>query len=190
MAITGRTPRECFHAFETHIRGLLSRTLTDRYHVAFLRSKEDERRGVISFRERGPVAVPIETRFGTLYVHVAQELEAEKRGRGYRLRTLKYWYRLQASPGYREPALVRWDYDRAIPRDGPCSTHVQMAARLPFGTPGLDLDKLHLPTGWTTIEDVIRFLIVDLGARPPCGDEWPDILLDSKRRFFDFASDA
>ena len=36
-----------------------------------------------------------------------------------------------------------------------------------------------------TIEEVIRFLIVDLGMPPLCGDEWPELLAESERKFFD-----
>jgi hypothetical protein len=37
-----------------------------------------------------------------------------------------------------------------------------------------------------TIEEVIRFLIVDLGISPPCGaDAWARLLEESERRFFE-----
>ncbi len=46
-----------------------------------------------------------------------------------------------------------------------------------------------MPTGWVTIEEVIRFLIVDLELKPPCGDDWPSTLAESERAFFEeFAS--
>ena len=60
-----------------------------------------------------------------------------------------------------------------------------MATRLAIGDGELDLDKAHLPTGWVTIEEVIRFLIFDLGMQPPCGDSWPDLLEKSERKFFE-----
>jgi hypothetical protein len=43
---------------------------------------------------------------------------------------------------------------------------------------------LHIPTGWALIEEVIRFLIHDLGMEPPCGDRWPEILEESENKFF------
>lgn len=48
----------------------------------------------------------------------------------------------------------------------------------------IDLNKAHLPTGWVTIEEVIRFLIVALGVDPPCGQEWPKKLAESQRAFY------
>jgi hypothetical protein len=41
------------------------------------------------------------------------------------------------------------------------------------------------PTGWVTIEEVIRFLIVDLGMSPPCGDDWPNVVRESERKFYE-----
>jgi hypothetical protein len=46
----------------------------------------------------------------------------------------------------------------------------------------MDLDKLHLPTGWVTIEEVIRFLIAEMGV-PPKIDDWDDKLVESDRFF-------
>ncbi|HTU98796.1 MAG TPA: hypothetical protein VMF14_23290, partial [Solirubrobacteraceae bacterium] len=63
--------------------------------------------------------------------------------------------------------------------------HTQMAATVDLGGGAvLDLNKAHVPTGWVTFEEVIRFVIHDLGVKPPCGDEaWPGLLEDSERKF-------
>ena len=44
------------------------------------------------------------------------------------------------------------------------------------------LNDLHLPTGFTTIEEVLRFCIVDLGVTP-LSDEWDRVLTDSYEKF-------
>ena len=49
----------------------------------------------------------------------------------------------------------------------------------------MDLNRLHLPTGWITIEEVLRFLIEDLGMKPPCGDSWARRLAESERAFYE-----
>ena len=36
-----------------------------------------------------------------------------------------------------------------------------------------------------TMEEVIRFLIIELGVKPPCGDDWPSVLATSERAFFE-----
>jgi hypothetical protein len=61
---------------------------------------------------------------------------------------------------------------------------VQIGATLPriFGD-ALDLNRLHVPTGWVFLEAVIRFLIADFGVAPPCGTKWPGILADGERLF-------
>jgi len=49
----------------------------------------------------------------------------------------------------------------------------------------LDLDKVHLPSGYVMLEDVIRFLITDFGVKPPCGAaKWHQKLVESEKRFF------
>jgi hypothetical protein len=52
-------------------------------------------------------------------------------------------------------------------------------------SPLFDFKKMHLRTGYLPIEEVLRFLIVDLGHRPPCGATWDQILEASKREFFE-----
>lgn len=142
----------------------------------------------LGLRESAPRAVPIDTRFGRLFVALSQLLVAvkdEEEPKRYRLRTLQYWYRLQAAPELTAPALIRWEYDAATPRDAFCRHHAQMPAVLRVGDGELDLDKVHLATGWVTIEEVLRFLIIELGVRPPCGDEWPLVLAKSEEAFFE-----
>ncbi len=46
----------------------------------------------------------------------------------------------------------------------------------------MDFDKLHLSTGWVTIEEVIRFLIAEAGVKPKSAD-WDDTLLRSEELF-------
>lgn len=181
MPILCRTPEDCFETFEDHVAALVAKTLTRR-HPFTIQGTGD--RGILCFRAGGETAVPIKTRFGHLYVSLAQALFAQAEGKQFRLRTLAYWYRLLAKPDPRTQALIRWEYDSGAPADGHCRHHVQMPTVLPIGA-GLDLDKAHVPTGWVTLEEVLRFLIVDLGVKPPCGSKWPAILADSERAFFE-----
>jgi hypothetical protein len=188
MPIVGRTPHECFNTFSSHLRGLVAATVTTRYP---LQAVPTATKMVISFREEQPLAIPVETRFGRLHFYLGQALEALPLGGGdgYRLSTMQYWYRLQESSSRKDQALVRWEYDATTERDRHARHHTQMAATLPVAGDTLDLNKAHLPTGWVTIEEVIRFLIVDLGHAPPCGEEWPQVLDASEKKFFeDFTS--
>ncbi len=42
---------------------------------------------------------------------------------------------------------------------------------------GVDFSKAHIPTGRVTLQDVLRFAIVDLGVAP-LRDDWPLLLKD------------
>lgn len=188
MPIVGRTPHECFDIFSDHLRRLVAQTVTPRYPLQAIPTAT---KTVISFREEQPLAIPIETRFGRLHFYLGQALEAFPldEGGGYRLSTMQYWYRLQESASLKDQALLRWEYDVTTDRDRHARHHTQMAATLPVAGATLDLNKAHLPTGWVTLEEVIRFLIVDLGHSAPCGDGWPQVLEASERKFFeDFTS--
>lgn len=184
MPITGRTSAECFIRFETHVRELVAATVTTRHPVQ-RRFVTGEPRMTLSFMEQQPIAVPIKTRLGRLYFYLGQALEAVKEGKRFRLRTRQYWYRIQEKPELTEKALLRWEYDTETPRDAHCRHHSQFPLELSLGDGRLDLDKAHLPTGWVTMEEVIRFLIVDLEVRPPCGSKWPDVLERSEEAFFE-----
>jgi hypothetical protein len=184
MPITGRDPPECFRRFEDHVRKLVAATVTTRHPVQ-RRFVKGEPRMKLSFMEQQPIAVPIQTRLGRLYFYLGQALEAVEEVKRFRLRTCQYWYRIQHGPELTEKALLRWEYDTETPRDGHCRHHAQVPLQLSLGEGQLDLDNAHLPTGWVTMEEVIRFLIVDLEMPPPCGAEWPDVLQRSERAFFE-----
>jgi hypothetical protein len=49
-------------------------------------------------------------------------------------------------------------------------------------TSDLNLEDLHLPTGWITVEEIIRFLICDFGVRPK-SKNWDVILQNSEDLF-------
>jgi hypothetical protein len=51
---------------------------------------------------------------------------------------------------------------------------------LSFGPATVSLNSLHLPTGYVTLEDVIRFCIHDLGM-PPLSADWDETLIQSDR---------
>ena len=183
MAILGRNPAECLAFFEDHIRQLVARTLTPAYLDV---RQTDSGRGELAFRKGDPVAVPIETKLGRVFISLVQVLGTihDQEAKRYRLTTLKYWYRLQWTEKVDEPAFMRWEYDRHQRMDGPPRHHMHLAAEASCpGAGRLSLGKMHLPTGRVTIEELIRYCITELGTVPPCGDSWPEILTESERAF-------
>ncbi len=137
----------------------------------------------LQFRRSGrldPTEVEIQTEFGKVHLSLAQTCITVSDGSEHRLRTTRYRYTIRAD-GDDEPRF-RWEYVREFTRGNPCRHHLQGKLEIPFGRSQLNLNKLHLPTGYTTIEDVIRFCIVDLGVRP-LSDDWHEVLEGSYRLF-------
>lgn len=183
MPIIERTPRACFNVFADHLRELVAATITDAPILE--RVSDHPQRTTLSFRSQVPIAVPIDTRFGRLYFYLGQALEAVDHPDGFRLTTRQYWYRLQHDESLKSKAAIRWEYDFGTAKDRFPRHHAQVAAGVELGESVLDLNKAHLPTGWVTIEEVIRFLIVDLEVRPPCGDHWSQVIIDSEAAFYE-----
>lgn len=185
MPIIERTPRETFDVFVDHLRGLVAATVTDRHPILEL-PRGSETRVAVSFREGDQgIAIPIDTAYGRLHFYLGQALEAVPDDDGYRLTTRQYWYRVQHEPSLTDQAIIRWEYDAATGAEKYARHHTQIRAALPIGDGEMDLNKAHVPTGWVTFEEVIRFLIVDLEVKPPCGDDWPERLIESERVFFE-----
>lgn len=189
MPIEGRTLWEAGRAFCEHLNRLLATTVTQARLVPVAR--RDAARIFVAFRSRGggPTAALLRTRFGLVALSVGQLCEAlPTADGGQRLITVEYRYAL--TPGkldeamQREP-LLRWEYVRDAPDEARwCRHHLQGPVRLQIGRAGLSLNDLHLPTGYVTIEEVLRFCIVDLGVRP-LSPRWHRLLQESHQRFKD-----
>lgn len=99
----------------------------------------------------------------------------------HRLVTVKYTYTLTPE-GMDEP-LWRWEYVRdQAPDDRWCRHHLQGEVPLTIGRASVSLNDLHLPTGYVTVEEILRFCITDLRVRPLSGD-WHRLLEESHRLF-------
>jgi hypothetical protein len=188
VPIQGANQLDCFKQFREHLGALIARVFSPGIHVGVIPSS-DGSIATVGFRQGGIRAAPLETRYGQLFFYLAQELSCaeepeEPANRRYRLQTVKYWYRLQESADIKAQAVIRWEYVRSAPSDGYCRHHVQIPSSLSLGNGEMNLNKAHLPCGWVTIEEVLRFLIVDLGFSPPCGRDWPTVLSRSEAKFF------
>jgi hypothetical protein len=186
MAILGRTPKDCFDQFRAHIGSLVGKVLPVQQPVV---CKQTDEHGRLNFSSK---TVAIDTGYGLVHFYLGQDLGTEKKGSKFRLLTQAYSYRIQLDPGLAGvEALIRWEYERTLRASEchHCRNHFHVgkqdgqAIGLRFPNAVLDLSRAHLPTGWVTIEEVIRFLIHDLGVRPPCGDKWPTVLAESERKF-------
>jgi hypothetical protein len=180
MPLTARTPREAFHTFQDHLNGILNKVLT-RYRLRFaLSGTKQEQASLVFFSPQGiPVAVPL--RPSPWFLYLGQEVKVVAEEKGYVLQTLKYAYRIQRSPSLQEEAEVRFEYVSREAEPIACYPrhHVQFHRDYQEVRRGFAPNRLHIPTGGVTIEDVIRFLITDLGV-PPLADQWEEELQKSR----------
>ena len=171
-----------FTTFAEHINSLLHRTITDT-PLANLISK-DRPVAFLEFRKNGEaVSVPLNNGF---YLYLNQTLQARKEGKVHCLRTLAYSYRIGEGPA-RQDWLIRWEYNSRETEVGfHPRHHCHLRSKLPcFGDRELLLAKMHIASGWVTIEEVIRFLIHELAVKPKT-DNWDEILQDSEAKFRDW----
>jgi len=180
VPITGRTLAEASAKFRDHLNDVLARTVTPT-RLIMVEAVGSLSRFQLAFRQGGaPVEAPLSTRFGRVGLYLGQTCESTVGDDGlHRLRTVSYRYTLTPD-GAREP-LVRWEYEKK-PKGPYCRHHLQGDLALPFGRTTVPLNDLHLPTGFTTVEEVLRFCIVDLGG-PPLSENWDAILTRSYELF-------
>jgi len=79
--------------------------------------------------------------------------------------------------------VLRWEYD-GHREDNPVWSlnHLQGPIQITVGPTTLPLNDWHLPTGWVTLEDIIRFCIVDLAAEYRHRDDnWHQLLRESRQ---------
>jgi hypothetical protein len=181
VPITGRTLEIASATFRDHVNGVLARTVTATplIMVQAVRPRGAPSGIQLAFRQYGaPIEAPLNTRFGRAGLYLGQTCQSTVGDdRLHRLRTVSYRYTLTPE-GAREP-LFRWEYEKTPTNAGLyCRHHIQGDVPLQFGRDLVPLNDLHLPTGFVTIEEVLRFCIVDLGVRP-LSDDWHTILTES-----------
>jgi hypothetical protein len=128
--------------------------------------------------------LPLTTRFGTLYLTLVQILETEAELTKFRLKTKEYSYRILDTNDPRANAILRWEYVSDAPPDGFCRHHVQINTGVGLSGGLLDMNRAHSPSGWVTIEELLRFIIVDLGVVPVTRN-WPEVIEASEKRFYE-----
>lgn len=192
MPIFGRKPWAAFKEFETHVQQLVGQLLPTQQPVNLIGPDDDEHTAYLGFAQRPGSARPtvvLDTAYGKLQFYFRQELHAEyQKEKGFRLTTRRYWYHLYRGDAI--DAFMRWEYvDRKLEPEARYPRHHlhvhDVVLPIDDSSAGIDLKKTHLPTGWVTIEEVLRFLINELGVTPPCGDRWNDELRDGERRFYE-----
>jgi hypothetical protein len=181
------SPEEAVRTFQRRLNRVLNKVLT-RYRLETLASSTDV---LLSFMARHDEPVAIRLR-KPWHLYIGHKVQAVQIGRRqFELKTSGYEYRFQTSPWISDEAAVRFEYvGQAKDPDFPyCRNHVQLHKRYHDVLPGFSPSKLHLPTGWVTIESVIRFAITDLRVRP-LSDGWRETLAESEGQFRDWTQTA
>ena len=186
-ALYGDSPQQTFHLFREHLNDLLHVTLTD----ASLRLLGAERRNraFLEFRQGEEDQIRCAKVGGGYHLFLAQTLEAEETVvnglQKYRLRTLRYAYRITEGPTLDSRWLIRWEYES--PKIRPLlrprhHIHINTGVNCFGDRFTLNCSELHVPSGWIAIEEVIRFLIQELGLDPKSPD-WDRHLHESEEKF-------
>jgi hypothetical protein len=92
----------------------------------------------------------------------------------YKTQTREYIYHLSDDAA----ALLEWHWHPGQ------KTEPHLHSRIPGAGSAWEIegDKLHLPTSRVAFEDIIRFLITDLGVKP-ARDDWEALLDEAMRAF-------
>ena len=179
MPIRGRTLRKAAQNFCNHANRVLNRTVTKTRLLVI----DVPPRVQVTFRQGGrPVEAKLQTRFGPIGLYFGQVCDSVVDQDGlHTLRTIEYKYTL--TPAGADEPLLRWEYVKHLPPGAEwCRHHLQGPVDLEIHRHSVPLDDLHLPTGYVTFEEVLRFCIVDLGVRPLHRD-WSAILRQSYEQF-------
>lgn len=199
MPITGADLATAAAIFRDHLNEVLRRTVTK---AQLTRLMVPGPRAILSFRQGRPprVEAQLSTRFGLMWLYLGQTCVSSVRADGLHvLRTVSYRYTIRPD-GMNKP-LFRWEYEKD-PGNPYCRHHFQGPITVPIKhDTEVSLNDLHVPTGFVTVEEILRFCIVDLGvpplspATPPPapaepGDHdlrrqktWDEVLTESHERF-------
>ncbi len=196
MPIRGRTARECFDQFKQHIRPLVAGVLGESIHVTFtVPTGGDGQHCDMQLGPRHEDYVSLKSgTFGKVYLAMAQDLIANPCDGGFQLTTAQYWYKIfDVQVGQTDEPLFRWERSPVDPGKHHCKHHFQIgkvcgeerrrAIEVCLGKGILDLNRVHLPTGYVLMEHVFRFLISELDVIP-ASTNWEQLLSDSEGTFF------
>ncbi len=186
MPIEAPTLTGAVTQLKDHLNGLLARTITETPLIAFaLRGDDHAGQMQLGFRQKArPSFASLGSKYGTLYLSLQQLCVSDVVDGMHRLETKLYKYALRADPSAKP--IIRWEYIREPSEDDftYCRHHVQGEIKLPPPLDGVTMNQVHVPTGYTLVEEVIRFCIADLGV-PPLHDDWDALLKASERKFKD-----
>ncbi|MDR3410860.1 MAG: hypothetical protein P4L87_07960 [Formivibrio sp.] len=180
--LTGRNPVEAFEKFTTHLGKLINQTISDA-PLSYIVVDDKHNRAYLSFRRHdSPIAAPLLSQ--GLYLFLGQVVTVVPEDKNWRLKTLQYRYWIQADTDQNtQKWFFRFEY--SSPNIKPTQSprhHLHIPCALSCGKESIQLDRTHIPTGWVTVEELIRFLIVELKVKCKT-KKWEQLLFDSEDKF-------
>jgi hypothetical protein len=179
VPLEAESPEAAVRLFQRHLNRVLNRVLTAYrlefwkvgpvFYLSFLANDE-----LIAVKLKRP-----------WHLFLSQTVDVSRVENGqYRLKTVEYVYRIQSSPSIADEAFVRFEYvgPKKDPNFKYCRNHVQFHRDYRNTVEPFSPCDFHIPTGWVTIEHVIKFLITDLKV-PPLIHNWRQILNESEKQF-------
>ncbi|GAC1436248.1 MAG: hypothetical protein NVS1B11_20300 [Terriglobales bacterium] len=142
----------------------------------------------ITFRQgQMPIAAPVAP---DLFLYIGQTLQViQQSDKSWKLRTGAYRYRIQGSQGLEDEDCLRWEYVGREKRENKyCRHHLHLQGAYTLGPRRtIPLSKVHIPTGWVTVEEIVRFLITELNVKPK-EEAWEECLRESEELFSQWTS--
>jgi hypothetical protein len=187
VSIEAASPEAAVRLFQQHLNRVLNTVLTD-YRLEFLKASGELYYLSFFTKRDEPVAVKLRKRPWHLFLSQTLAMNKLKSGR-FELKTAGYAYRIQASSAIDEEPFVRFEYvgTQSDPNFPYCRNHVQFHKDYDGTVPPFLPCKFHVPTGWVTMESVIRFAVTDLRV-PPAKSNWRQILSESEEQFKQWTS--
>ena len=183
---SGSNPEKIIQGLRGHIAELLNSTLTDApVSITFVRRSARQLEATLSLGGRADIVPAVPLRQKPLHLFLAQNVVVIREGKEqfWRLKTLQYSYRIQGGPSLDSDWYFRFEYKaREVERSLHPRHHLHLPLSLECGTKRIDLSRIHIPTGRVTMEELIRFLIEELGIKPKARD-WDSILRRSEETF-------
>jgi hypothetical protein len=167
-----------FEDFREQMNTLLNKTIT---HARLVYLRQNDLAFLQFHPSGGDVAVQVAH---GLYLYLGQTLKAVKENGQFRLRTIGYAYRVSVDQGRdNKNWLIRWEYVSREP-SGPLHPrhHCHVNGKFHHSNRIGALQKVHIPSGWVTMEEVIRFLIHELDVKSS-SPNWDKLLLESEETF-------
>lgn len=178
--MAGKTPYEAVENFLAPLRRAVARVTRDQLTLSPGGHVPRAEPHVVSLSRGGTTVLrgdlPLEFALSMQY----RIVEAEDERGPWKTKIEQYAYSLRLSGGGNGPELLGWHWH---PLDTPHypdpHVHVGAVALAPNG--GLTR-KMHIPTARVSLEEVLRFAIVDLGVRALRAD-WDEVLRETQRTF-------